>query len=131
MPDVFSKKKRSQIMAAIKSKGNKNTELKLVSIFRAGGITGWRRNELSGKPDFVFYPERVLVFVDGCFWHGCKRHCRMPTDNRPYWADKIAKNVARDRETTRHLKKQAGMWSESGNIRSMGRFELRSASNYC
>ena len=45
MTDVFSKKKRSQVMAAIKSKGNKDTELKLISIFRANGITGWRRNQ--------------------------------------------------------------------------------------
>jgi G:T-mismatch repair DNA endonuclease (very short patch repair protein) len=55
MADVFSKKKRSQVMAAIRSKGNKDTELKLASIFRAHGIKGWRRHQsLPGKPDFVF-----------------------------------------------------------------------------
>ena len=50
MADVFSKKKRSQVMAAIKPKGNNDTELKLISIFWANGITGWRRNQkLPGK----------------------------------------------------------------------------------
>jgi|GEM_PF-2200136 len=50
MADVFSKKKRSQVMAAIRSKGNKDTELKLASILRAHGIKGWRRHQpLPGK----------------------------------------------------------------------------------
>ena len=106
MADVFSRKKRSQIMAAIRSRGNKATELELISIFRGNGITGWRRNlKLPGKPDFVFRRERLVIFVDGCFWHGCKRHCRMPQDNRQYWQHKIARNVARDRETERCFQK--------------------------
>jgi DNA mismatch endonuclease (patch repair protein) len=107
MTDVFSKKKRSQVMAAIRSKGNKTTELRLASILRAHGISGWRRHQpLFGKPDFVFRREKVAVFVDGCFWHGCPRHCRMPQDNRQYWQRKIAGNRARDRRTTRLLRKR-------------------------
>jgi DNA mismatch endonuclease, patch repair protein len=66
MADVFSKSKRSHVMAAIKSKGNKDTELKLISVFRASGISGWRRNQkIIGKPDFVFRRERLVLFVDG------------------------------------------------------------------
>ena len=106
MADVFSKRKRSQVMAAIRSKGNKDTELKLISIFRANGISGWRRNQkILGKPDFVFRRGRLAVFVDGCFWHGCKQHCRMPRNNGKYWRSKIARNVMRDRTTMRGLKK--------------------------
>lgn len=106
MTDVFSKKKRSKIMAAIKSKGNKDTELKLISILRTNEITGWRRNQkLPGKPDFVFRRERLVVFVDGCFWHGCRWHYRMPQHNRQYWRLKIARNAGRDNATTRHLQK--------------------------
>jgi len=68
MADVFSKRKRSQVMAAIRSKGNKDTELKLASILRAHGIKGWRRHQpLVGKPDFIFLKQRLAVFVDGCF----------------------------------------------------------------
>lgn len=93
-------------MAAIRSTGNKATELKLISILRANGIAGWRRNvKLPGKPDFVFRRERVAIFVDGCFWHGCKRHCRLPEANRRYWQDKIARNAARDKKVNFRLKK--------------------------
>jgi len=107
MADVFSKKKRSQVMATIRSKGNKDTELKLVSIFRAHRITGWRRNQkLPGKPDFVFRRERIAVFVDGCFWHGCRWHCRMPKSRCDFWKPKITRNKARDREVGRALRKQ-------------------------
>jgi len=103
--DVFTKKKRSQIMAAIRSRGNKATELKLASILRAAGITGWRRHQsITGHPDFVFRRARLFVFVDGCFWHGCRWHCRMPQGNRQYWQRKIASNSARDRRTTRLLR---------------------------
>src|SRR5206468_5757771 len=106
MPDVFSKKKRSLVMAAVRSKGNKETELRLVTILRGNGIRGWRRNQrLPGKPDFVFRRERVAVFVDGCFWHGCRWHCRMPQDNREYWQGKISRNFLRDRKTNALLRK--------------------------
>jgi DNA mismatch endonuclease (patch repair protein) len=101
MADVLSKARRSEVMTAIRSRGNKETELKLVSILRSNGITGWRRHpSLPGHPDFVFPTRRLAVFVDGCFWHGCRWHCRMPTDNREYWQRKIAGNSARDRRTT-------------------------------
>lgn len=48
------------------------------------------------KADIVFARQHVAVFVDGCFWHGCPDHCRMPTSNRDYWESKIARNKARD-----------------------------------
>ena len=104
MADVFSKRKRSQVMAAIRSKGNKATELKLAAILLANGIKGWRRQHpLPGKPDFIFPRQRLAVFVDGCFWHGCRWHCRMPQDNRQCWQNKISRNAKRDRATTRLL----------------------------
>ncbi len=103
--DVFTKKKRSQIMAAVRSRGNKNTELKLAAILRSARINGWRRHQpLPGHPDFVFRRPRLLIFVDGCFWHGCPRHLRMPQANRAYWKSKIARNVKRDAAHTRALR---------------------------
>ena len=81
--DVFTKKKRSQVMAAIRSRGNKDTELKLATILRAAHITGWRRHQpIPGRPDFVFRRARLAIFVDGCFWHGCPKHGRKPGSNR-------------------------------------------------
>ncbi len=105
MADVFSKQKRSLVMAAVRSRGNKDTELKLASILRANRITGWRRHRpVPGKPDFIFPKQRLAVFVDGCFWHGCRWHCRMPQNNHSYWQNKISRNADRDRATTRLLR---------------------------
>src|ERR1700722_12922630 len=107
MPDVFSKAKRSHVMSLIKSKGNKDTELKFVAFLPSHDITGWRRQQsLPGKPDFIFRRERLAIFVDGCFWHGCRTHCRMPKSRRDFWPPKIAKNRARDRRVNLILKSQ-------------------------
>lgn len=104
MADVFTKKKRSQVMACIRSSGNKDTELKLASILRQAHITGWRRNQnLPGRPDFVFRRARLAVFVDGCFWHGCPTHGRKPGSNRGYWLEKLQRNRQRDQIVGRSL----------------------------
>lgn len=104
MADVFSKRKRSEVMSAIRSTGNKDTELKLIAIFRAYGIVGWRRRQpLAGHPDFIFRRERLAVFVDGCFWHGCRWHCRMPKTRTDFWYPKIARNKKRDQIVRRLL----------------------------
>lgn len=49
--------------------------------------------------DLVFPSERVAVFIDGCFWHGCPDHHRQPTANAAYWTAKVERNKARDRDT--------------------------------
>lgn len=104
--DTLSIAKRSEIMRAVRSRGNKATELALVRLFRANRITGWRRGAtLPGSPDFIFRRQRLAVFVDGCFWHGCPQHCRMPRGNRRYWDQKIAGNKMRDRLVTRTLRR--------------------------
>jgi DNA mismatch endonuclease, patch repair protein len=73
MGDVFTKQKRSAVMSRIRGAGNRDTELRLITLFRANGITGWRRRHLLvGKPDFVFRREKMVVFVDGCFWHDAR-----------------------------------------------------------
>lgn len=55
------------------------------------------------RADLVFPRERVAVFVDGCFWHGCPEHWIPPRSNREFWAGKIARNRDRDLETDRAL----------------------------
>ena len=103
--DMYTKTGRSELMSRIRSKGNKRTELKLAALFRRHGITGWRRNcKIFGKPDFVFRRERVAVFVDGCFWHGCPVHGRMPKSNKKFWREKIERNKRRDRKVSRVLR---------------------------
>lgn len=107
MADVFSKSQRSKVMAAIRGKGNRTTEWRLRARFIAHGVSGWRMHspDVEGKPDFVFHKKRLAVFVDGCFWHGC-RYCRnLPSSNKTFWKTKIEKNRKRDRTISRRLKK--------------------------
>lgn len=108
MTDVFTKKKRSEVMSLIKGRGAKSTELVMRSALRRAGISGWRSNYkgLPGTPDFAFPKARLAVFVHGCFWHGCRR-CRRnlkPSNNGRYWIDKIANNRVRDRRKARQLR---------------------------
>jgi DNA mismatch endonuclease (patch repair protein) len=106
MADFLSKEKRSALMATIRAKGNKDTELALIKLFREHGITGWRRHlDVFGKPDFAFRKKRLAVFVDGCFWHGCPRCYRRPESNRKFWDTKIARNRERDRQVSRELRR--------------------------
>lgn len=108
MPDVFTKRKRSEVMSRIRGRGNKETELALAKLLRKHGITGWRRNQkMFGNPDFVFPRQRLAVFVDGCFWHACPKHANMPANNRAFWKKKLVGNIARDRVVNRTLR-QAG-----------------------
>lgn len=103
---TFGGLSRSELMSKIRSSGNASTELAMVKLLRSSGLKGWRRNyKLVGKPDFVWPREKLILFVDGCFWHGhdCKRNL-VPKRNAKAWADKISNNQSRDRKVTRELK---------------------------
>ena len=92
-------------MRSIRGHSNKTTELRLIQIFRANGITGWRRgSKLPGKPDFVFPKLKTAVFGDGCFWHGCPRHGTKPKTRASFWLAKITGNKTRDRKVNRLLR---------------------------
>jgi len=58
----------------------------------------------SARADVVFPRRRVAVFMDGCYWHGCGDHCRLPPRNREYWSAKIARNKERDERVSRALR---------------------------
>ncbi len=96
-------------MARIRGNGNRDTELRMITLFRTHKIPGWRRGQkLFGKPDFVFRRERVAVFVDGCFWHGCPKpkHAPMPKSRTGWWAAKLERNKVRDRFVSRTLRQK-------------------------
>lgn len=106
MTDFISKEKRSKVMSAIRSKGNETTELATIRLFRKHKIVGWRRNQaLVGKPDFVFPKSRLVVFVDGCFWHG--HTCLKPRDSlkKGFWKEKIERNIKRGKMVNKALRK--------------------------
>lgn len=104
--DKISREQRSKNMAAIRSRGNKTTEERFVRYLREMKITGWRRHARGafGSPDFLFPKLKVAVFIDGCFWHGCKKHYNPPKSNQEYWEPKIKRNKKRDREVNKHYK---------------------------
>ena len=61
---------------------------------------------LRRRADLVFPRRKVAVYVDGCFWHSCPEHATKPRNNAQWWADKLAANVARDRNTDERLEAQ-------------------------
>lgn len=107
MADIWTKRKRSNVMSLIRSHGNRSTELRLAAIFRHAGYTGWRRHQpVFGNPDFIFKRERIAIFVDGCFWHACPRCYRRPQSNQDYWDEKLRRNCRRDKLVTTTLRRQ-------------------------
>lgn len=96
---------QSSRMRAIKGRDNRSTERAFRMALVRGGIAGWRLHDscVTGCPDFYFPTSRVAVFVDGCFWHGCKRCAHRITKRVKYWHTKIQGNRQRDAATTGQL----------------------------
>lgn len=94
-------------MRRIKPRGNRSTELLLLQLLRRARISGWRRHgELTGRPDFVFRIARLVVFVDGDFWHGNPATFKLPRTNSGFWQAKIQYNRSKDLRVSRTLRKQ-------------------------
>ncbi|RNI20728.1 very short patch repair endonuclease [Flexivirga caeni] len=94
---------RRRNMRAIRRTGTK-PELALRSALHRAGYR-FRKDLLirteSGvraRPDIVFTKQRVAVFVDGCFWHGCPEHGGSPRRNTAYWGPKLRRNIERDED---------------------------------
>ncbi len=105
--DTITRAARSALMAKIKSRGGKSTEVALAQLLRREKLPGWRRGSaLTGRPDFVYPAQRLAIFVDGCFWHGCPRCYRRPSSRRNYWDAKVLRNQLRDKRVRRALRQQ-------------------------
>ncbi len=105
MTDIYSKEKRSKIMKAVRNKDSK-LEVDFRRTLWNEGFR-YRKNviEYFGKPDLVLKKYRTVIFIDSCFWHGCKKHCKLPATRNKWWAEKIKNNKKRDKEVNRHYKK--------------------------
>jgi len=105
MTDTVSKNKRSEIMSKVKSKDSK-IEIEFRTVIWKAGFR-YRKNPKGyfGKPDLVFKKHKTVIFIDSCFWHGCKKHCRIPATNKKYWINKIERNKERDKEVNKYYKK--------------------------
>jgi len=104
--DVFSKKKRSEVMSLIRSKNTK-PELYVRSFLHKNGYRfRLHQNNLPGKPDIVLKKHKVVINVNGCFWH--QHNCgksNIPKSNRKFWLNKFKNNKKRDRLNTLKLRK--------------------------
>lgn len=104
--DQFSKEKRSEIMRSVRTHGTA-PEVRLRHGLWHAGLRYRTRTRIEGaKPDVAFLGKRLLVFVDGCFWHGCPQHYTKPTENAEFWSAKIEKNRARDARNNQTLEAQ-------------------------
>ena len=99
---------RSRNMRAIRSKGNHSTEWRLRALLVRRGVRGWvlHAKEVFGNPDFLFPNQRLMVFIDGCYWHGCPKCGHLPKTNSEYWTAKLERNKSRDRRYTRELRRE-------------------------
>jgi DNA mismatch endonuclease (patch repair protein) len=107
MVDVFSKKKRSEIMSKIGPKDSVPEIYVRKLIFALGYRFRLHRPGLPGKPDIVLPKHKKVIFVNGCFWHGhknCKR-AKLPETNRMFWKNKISRNIRRDKINYAALRK--------------------------
>lgn len=99
MTDIFSQKKRSEIMSKVKSKNTKPEIWVRTFLFSLG--FRYRKNDkrYAGAPDLVLPKYKTIIFIHGCFWHGhnCKKGS-LPTNNADFWREKIAKNKIRDKK---------------------------------
>ena len=91
-------------MSRIRSTNTK-PEIKLRKILFRRGFRGYRIHyHLTGKPDIVFVSKRLVIFIDGCFWHHCPKCFIEPATRRSFWSDKIKKNVRRDKMVNKTLR---------------------------
>jgi DNA mismatch endonuclease (patch repair protein) len=105
--DVFSKKKRSEIMRAVRGRETGPERKIRKALFARGFRYRLNVSRLPGSPDLVFPKHRAVLFVHGCFWHGhaCARGRRAPKTNAAYWREKIAGNVKRDAKVRAALRR--------------------------
>lgn len=100
--DVMTPSQRSRCMSMIHN-SETGPELRLRRELWRVGLRYRLRCGLPGRPDIVFLKARVVVFVDGCFWHGCPIHSVKPKSNTAFWSAKLQKNRERDAQVTATL----------------------------
>ncbi len=101
--DIWTKGKRSEVMAKIRGKNTKPELLVRRFLFSKGYRYRIHVKHLPGTPDIVLPKYNVVIFVHGCFWHGHAVDGRLPHSNLEFWASKIKHNKERDFKNTQKL----------------------------
>lgn len=124
MADIYSNKKRSQIMSKISGKETKSEILVRKFLFAHG--LRYRKNDsrYPGTPDIVLPKHNTIIFINGCFWHGhdCKAG-DLPDTRREFWENKISGNIERDIRNKKALEK------EGWNVITIWECELKNKSD--
>ena len=95
-------------MSRVKSKNSKIETSFCKELWKHGFRYRKNSSKYFGKPDIVLPKLKTVIFIDSCFWHGCKKHCRIPSTHKDYWIQKVARNMKRDKEVLQYYnKKQA------------------------
>jgi DNA mismatch endonuclease (patch repair protein) len=100
--DVLTAEQRSRCMSRIRG-SNTGPEVLLRSAIWCLGHRYRLNRRMPGRPDLAFVASRVVVFVDGCFWHGCPTHYIRPKGNAAFWKRKLTANRNRDVAVTKEL----------------------------
>ena len=106
MADIFTKKKRSEIMSKIRGMNTSPEILVRKFLFANGYRFRIHDKRLPGSPDISLPSYQLVIMVHGCFWHGHKRcgQFRLPKTRVSFWQAKIEKNRKRDESVKRKLK---------------------------
>jgi DNA mismatch endonuclease (patch repair protein) len=106
MPDMFSTKKRSEIMSMVHCINTK-PEIRVRKLLHNMGYRfRIQRRDLPGNPDIVLPKYKTVIFVHGCFWHGCPtcQHAKIrPVANADYWEKKLNRTFERDQNNVSML----------------------------
>lgn len=106
--DVLTPAQRRFCMSRIKGRNTKPERALRGALWRLG-LRYRIHHALPGRPDVVFPTQRIAIFIDGCFWHGCPEHAVQPKTNETFWINKIGRNRVRDQQVTLTL--QADGWT--------------------
>lgn len=97
------------VAARMRNTPQKDTpfETEVKGLLRQRGLAFEEDRPVAGvsrsRPDLLFPRERLAVYLDGCYWHWCPQHLKLPSHNRDWWIDKLLANVQRDRKHVREF----------------------------
>lgn len=98
MADRIDQKRRSALMARVRSKDTRPEMVVRSIVYRLGFRYRLHQRDIPGSPDLVFRGRKKVIFVHGCFWHGhdCAAGRNVPSSRIDYWQSKLGRNRERD-----------------------------------
>jgi len=123
--DNLTKDQRAKNMRNIRSKSTIPERIIFRELRRKKIYFACHVDSIFGKPDIVFRRKKILVFVDSDFWHGHPKRGAIPKSNKKYWVNKIKRNVKRDNQVNKTLRKDG--WK----IIRIWEYDIRKNINKC